>query len=97
MPADGTQAARIARREPAAFRTIFTTEARYDATTAGFDFACEPGTDGGFAVHFDGRGSIPSVIMNGSDGQIEVCGLQAMEALSDALLDALQMARRMSA
>lgn len=88
------QALRIARREPAAFRTIFTTEHRFDAGVAGFDYACEPGTDGGFAVHFDGRHSTPSVIMNGSDGQIEVCGLQAMEALSDALLDACKMARR---
>lgn len=92
-PAYGTQIA--TRRQPAAFRTLFTTEARYDAGTAGFDHACEPGRDGGFAVHFDGRGSIPSVIING-DGEVQVCGLEAMRALSDALLDALKLGERQS-
>lgn len=95
-PADGSQGAKIATREPANFRTLFTTEHRSDAEDAGFDFACDPGTDGGFAVHFDGRHSIPSVVLNGSDGQIEVCGWRAISELASALIKADLMARRMS-
>lgn len=85
-----------AQRQPQAFRTLFTTEARYDAGTAGFDCAAEPGVDGGFAVHFDGRAGIPSVIING-DGQVEVCGLAAIDCLIDALLSARKLAARQAA
>lgn len=83
-------------RGSAAFRTLFTTEHASDAEDAGFDYACEPGTDGGFAVHFDGRHSIPSVILNGSDGQIEISGWRAISELCSALMKADAMARRMS-
>jgi len=82
------------RTDGAAFRTIFTTEARYDAGTAGFDHACAPGEDGGYAVHFDGRGSIPSLIVNG-DGEVQIHGLAAIEAFLDAVMDAASRARRM--
>ena len=83
-------------RETAAVRTLFTTEHAYDAGVAGFDGPTEPGTDGGFSVMFDGRGSIPSVVLLGSDGQIEVCGYTAIRELANALLKAEQIAARMA-
>jgi len=95
-PADGTQAARIALREQAAFRTLFTTEHRFDAGVAGFDYPCEPGTDGGFAVHFDARHSIPTLVINGSDGEVQITGLAAIQAFVGAAMDAERMARRMA-
>ncbi len=79
----------------ASFRTLFTTEHAFDAHLAGFDGPTEPGVDGGFAVHFDGRGEIPSVIINGSDGQVEVCGVDAIMQLTDALMKAEALARGM--
>lgn len=90
--ADGTQ---IHHREPANFRTLLTTEHRYDAGAAGFDHACAPGEAGGFAVHFDGRGSIPSLIING-DGEVQIDGLAAIDAFVDAVLSARKMAARMA-
>lgn len=83
----------VQRREPAAFRTVFTTEHRYDAGVAGFDGPRDPGEDGGFSVHFDGRSSIPSLIINGGS-EVSIDGLAAMQAFADAVLDAVKMARR---
>lgn len=86
-----------AQPQTSSVRTLFTTAHRFDAEMAGFDFPCEPGTDGGFSVTFDGRGGIASVILNGSDGQIEVCGRAAIRQLADALLKADALAERMGA
>lgn len=81
-------------RQIAAVRTLFTTEHAYDAGVAGFDGPTEPGTDGGFSVLFDGRHSIPSVVLNGSDGEITVSGYEAIRELANALLAAEKMAAR---
>lgn len=98
MPFDLEAAAAIilpahARRQAQSVRTLFTSEHAYDAGVAGFDGPTEPGMDGGFSVTFDGRGSIPSVSLQLSDG--EVCGVEAIQALADALSEAVKMARRM--
>lgn len=101
MPADGNLSPALSavlvqasKRQTASVRTIFTTEHPHDAELAGFDFATPAGTDGGFSVTYDGRHSIPSVILNGSDGEIEVTGWQAIEQLATALMEAGAMARR---
>jgi hypothetical protein len=83
------------RTSGACFRTLFTTEHEFDAHLAGFDGPTPPGQDGGFAVHFDGRGEIPSVVIVGSDGQVEVCGVDAIMQLTDALMKAEQLVRAM--
>lgn len=90
------QAPPHARRQAQSVRTLFTTEHAFDAGVAGFDGPCEPGTDGGFSVTFDGRWSQPSVVMNGSDGQIEVVGFQAIRELRKALEAAEKLAERMT-
>ena len=95
MPADGaTHTPKIALRQPAAVRTLFTTEHAYDAGVAGFDGPTEPGTDGGFSVLFDGRDSIPCVVLSGSDGEITVCGYFAIRELASAIMEAERMAAR---
>lgn len=91
MPADGTTHL----REASAFRTLFTTEHSFDAKSAGFDGATEVGTDGGFAAHFDGRGSLPSLVINGSDGEVVITGFRAIRAFVEAVQRAEEMAFRM--
>jgi hypothetical protein len=78
-----------------AFRTLFSTLDHSDAICAGFDRAeHELGEDGGFAIHFDGRGSIPSVTLELVDGQI--VGLHAIIEARKALEAAEAMALRMA-
>ena len=81
-------------RQPASVRTLFTTQHACDAELAGFDTPVMPGEDGGFSVTFDGRHSPPSVVINGSDGEIEVTGWAAISQLTTALMKAEAMARR---
>lgn len=83
-------------RAPAAVRTLLTTEHPYDAGVCGFDGPTPPGVDGGFAVTFDGR-DVPTVIINGSDGEVSICGAGAIEALANALLQAESLANRKQA
>ena len=79
-----------------AFRTLFTTMNMDDAIAAGFDHAeREFGEDGGFEVHFDGRGSLPTVTLNGIDGEVSITGLAAITEARKALEGAEAMARRM--
>ena len=81
-------------RQAQAVRTLFDTAHSFDAGAAGYDCPTPP-EEGGFRVVFDGRHGIPSVILNGSDGEIVVTGIQAIHELADALLDAEKMANRM--
>jgi hypothetical protein len=77
------------------FRTLFTTLDHADAVCAGLDGAeLELGEAGGFAVHFDGRHSIPSVQLELLDGQI--VGLAAIREARKALERAEAMALRMA-
>jgi hypothetical protein len=84
------------RKTMAAVRTLFTTEHAYDAGLAGFYGPTDPGVDGGFSVTFDGRDSIPSVVLNGSDGEITVSGADAILQLAQALVEAATLANRMA-
>ena len=45
---------------------------------------------------FDGRDRVPRLLLAGSDGELAVAGLAAIEQLSNALLQAERMARRMA-
>ena len=74
-----------------AVRTIFSTEHPYDASLAGFDGPCEPGSEG-FSVTFDGRWSVGSAQILLTDN--EVTGAAALEQLGLAILEAAKMARR---
>lgn len=82
-------------REMASVRTLFTTEHPCDAEAAGFEEPCAPGFDGGFSVTFDGR-CIPSVVINGSDGEVAVVGYHAIAQLAEAAEAARRMAARMT-
>lgn len=83
-----------ARRQPVAFRTLFTSLDHSDAICAGLDGAeQELGEDGGFAIHFDGRSSIPSVTLELMDGQI--VGLRAIREARKALEEAEKLAERL--
>ena len=82
------------RTDGAAFRTLLDTAHRYDAGVCGYDQPAQPGEPDHLAVHFDGRGSIPSLIING-DGEVQIHGLAAIEAFLDAVMDAASRARRM--
>ena len=94
MP-DGTQIARSQIRSQAAISTIYDTAHSFDAGRAGYDGPTAP-EEGGFRVVFDGRHSIPSVVLNGSDGEITVTGYEAIRELANALLDAERKAARMT-
>jgi len=85
---------RPAMREPQNFRTLFSTLNHDDAICAGFEEAeFELGEEGGFEVHFDGRGMFPKVVLNLADG--EVVGADAILQLAQALTTAAKMAARM--
>lgn len=85
------------RRDRQAFSLIFTTQDHSDAICAGFERAeHELGEDGGFSVAFDGRGSIPTVVLNGCDGEISVVGHHAIKALAEACAEGLRMSERMT-
>lgn len=84
----------VTRRQPVSFKTLFTTLDHSDAISAGLERAeLDLGEDGGFAVHFDGRGNIPSVSLELLDGQ--VVGFDAIRELRKALEVAEAMAARM--
>lgn len=85
---------RAAVRQQMARRTLFDTRNPADAGFAGYDGPTDP-DEGGFAVEFDGCGAIPSIVLNGSDGEITIVGAAAIAQLTEALLDATHMARRM--
>lgn len=75
--------------------TLFTTLDHSDAVCAGFDHAEQDlGEEGGFAVHFDGRGSVPSVSIQLTDEQ--VTGYHAIRELRRALEVAEALAGRMT-
>ena len=78
-------------RNMASVRTIFDTRHPYDASLAGFDGPCEPGSEG-FSVTFDGRWSVPTAQILLTDN--EVIGAAALEQLDQAILEAAKMARR---
>ena len=78
-----------------AFKTLFTCLDHDDAICAGWE---EPeqtlGEGGGFAVHFDGRGHVPTVVLELQDG--EIAGYHAIRELRKALEVAERMAARMT-
>lgn len=79
-------------------RTILDTSDAFDAHLMGYDGPRDPVEDAeGLRVTWDGRWSIPSVILNGPDGQISIDGLCAIEAALDALMKAASYARKMKA
>lgn len=79
------------------FSLIFTSQDHADAISAGFERAeHELGEDGGFSVAFDGRGAVPTEVLNGSDGEITVCGHHAIRELAEACSKALAMSARMT-
>lgn len=97
VPPGGPSALPVSQaRQAQTVRTLFTTEHAFDAGLAGFDGPTEPGTDGGFSVTFDGRHSIPSVVLQGSDGEIVITGWAAIQQACNALMDAEKLARRMA-
>lgn len=77
------------------FRTLFTTAEHSDAVSAGFERATDPGQDGGFAIHFDSRHSIASVVINGSDGEVTITGYHAIREAANALLAAEKAASQL--
>lgn len=78
-----------------AFRTLFSTLDHSDAISAGFEAAeHELGELGGYAIHFDGRGSQPTVHLELMDGKI--VGFHAIREARKALEAAEKMAARMT-
>lgn len=72
-------------------RTLIDSTSAYDADVLGMD-VMEP-CEGGLLVTYDGRYSVPSVVLNGPDGTVEITGLSALQALSNAFLKAESWAR----
>lgn len=71
---------------------LLDTEDRYDAWNTGRE-APESFSDGdGLRVMFDGTGTIPSVILNGPDGEIELRGESEIRAVWNALRSGTRMA-----
>lgn len=64
----------------------------FDAAITGRD-GPESHTDGqGLKVSFDGTGTIPSITLNGPDGEIELVGIAEIRAATGALKSGLKLA-----
>jgi len=95
MPAAARLQIAAAPRSLQPVRTLLDSSHRFDAGRMGYDGPTQIDEPGGLRVVFDGRYSVPTVILNGPDGEIEICGLSAISQLAQALEDAESMAQRM--
>lgn len=74
-------------RSPAAHRAhvLLDTNEPYDAWKTGRDGPEDYHDGQGLRVAYDGEGTIPSVTLNGPDGQIDLTGIAEIEAVAAAL------------
>ena len=72
---------------------LLDTEDPFDAGITGRDGPESPKDGLGLRIVFDGTGTIPSITINGPDGEIELCGLAEIRAVADALNGGLKLAK----
>ena len=72
------------------FALVDTADA-YDAWATGREGA-EETCDGGLCISYCGKGTIPSVAINGPDGEVQLNGLAEIEVAAKALERALRLA-----
>jgi hypothetical protein len=72
---------------------LLDTEDRYDAWSTGRERPESLDDDGcGLRIAYDGTGTVPSMTINGPDGEIELCGVDEIRAVNGAMRSGLRYA-----